>query len=399
MPPLSPLAARVRVGAAEAWRIHGRALARRQAGDDVIVLSIGDPDFDTPAPIVDAAVASLRGGRTHYTAARGEQELLAAIAERTTRETGVRVGSEQVVFLPGAQAALYGVLACVAGDGDDVVVPEPAYATYEGVVAAIGARMVHVPLPPERDFHLRVDDVAAALTPRTRAVLINTPHNPTGAAMTAGELAELVALCAARDVWLVSDEVYGALTFARPHASALAAPGAAACVAVISSLSKSHAMTGFRHGWAVVPAPLADAIDYLLQAMLFGSPPFVQDAGLAALAEGDAASAAMRDAYERRARVVVDALEATPAVRVRMPDAGMFVLADVRETGLDGPAFADRLLDEEAVSVLPVDPFGPSGRGHVRIGLAAPEAELAEACRRIDRLARRLRPLTGRDAA
>ena len=209
------------------------------------------------------------------------------------------------------------MIACVAGEGDEVVVPEPAYATYEGVIAAAGARMVHVPLPPERDFRLRVDDVAAALTPRTRAVLVNTPHNPTGAAMTAAELAELVALCAARDVWLVSDEVYGALTFARPHASALAAPGADGCVAVLSSLSKSHAMTGFRHGWAIVPAPLADAIDYLLQAMLFGSPPFVQDAGLAALAEGDAASAAMRDAYERRARVVVDALAATPAVRAR----------------------------------------------------------------------------------
>jgi arginine:pyruvate transaminase len=367
-----------------------RALARRQAGDDVIVLSIGDPDFDTPAPIVDAAVASMRGGRTHYSSARGEPALRSGIAERTARQSGAAVGIEHVVFLPGAQAALYAVMACVAGAGDEVVVPEPAYATYEGVVAAIGARMVHVPLPPERAFHLRVADVAAALTPRTRAVLINTPHNPTGAAMTAAALAELVALCAARDLWLVSDEVYGALTFARPHASALGAPGAEARVAVISSLSKSHAMTGFRHGWAIVPPELADAIDYLLQAMLFGSPPFVQDAGLAALAEGDAASAAMREAYERRARVVVDALTATPAVRAPMPEAGMFVLADVRETGLDGPAFADRLLDEEAVSVLPVDPFGPSGRGHVRIGLAAPEDVLAEACRRIDRLARRL---------
>jgi arginine:pyruvate transaminase len=392
VPPLSPLAARVRVGAAEAWRIHGRALARQRAGDDVIVLSIGDPDFDTPTPIVDAAVASLRGGRTHYSAARGQSELLMAIAERTTRETGAEVGTERVVFLPGAQAALYAVMACVAGEGNDVVVPEPAYATYEGVIAATGARMVHVPLPPERAFHLRIEDVAAALTPRTRAVLVNTPHNPTGAAMTADELAELVALCAAHDVWLVSDEVYAALTFARPHASALAAPGAQARVAVVSSLSKSHAMTGFRHGWAIVPPPLADAIDYLLQAMLFGSPPFVQDAGLVALREGDAASAAMRDAYERRARLVVDALAATPAVQARMPDAGMFVLADIRATGLDGPTFADRLLDEEAVSVLPVDPFGPSGRGHVRIGLAAAEDVLAEACRRIDRLARRLAP-------
>ena len=390
MPSLSPLAARVQVGAAEAWRVHERAVARLRAGEDVIVLSLGDPDFATPDPILDAAVASLRGGRTHYTAARGEHELLAAIAERTARQTGVAIGVERVVFLPGAQAALYGVVACVAGEGDEVIVPEPAYATYEGVVAAAGARMVHAPLRPERDFHLLAADVEAAITPRTRAVLINTPQNPTGAAMTAAELAELVALCAERDLWLISDEVYGALTFARPHASALAAPGAEERVAVVSSLSKSHAMTGFRHGWAIAPAKLADALDWLLQSMLFGSPPFVQDAGLAALAEGDAASAAMRDAYERRARVVVDALATAPGVRVRMPEAGMFVLADIRETGLDGPTFADRLLDEEAVSLLPVDPFGPSGRGHVRIGLAASEETLREACGRIDRLARRL---------
>jgi arginine:pyruvate transaminase len=389
-PPLSPLAARIRVGAAEAWRPHERAVARLRAGEDVIVLSLGDPDFVTPEPIVEAAVDSLRGGRTHYTAARGERELLVAIADRAGRDAGEPVDVARVVFLPGAQAALHAVISCVAGDGDEVLVPEPAYATYEGVVAAAGARMVHVPLRAERGFHLLADDVAAAVTPHTRAVLVNTPHNPTGAAMTADELAALAAVCAAHDLWLVSDEVYAALTFARPHASALAAPGATERVAVVSSLSKSHAMTGFRHGWAIVPPALAEAIDLLLQSMLFGSPPFVQDAGLAALRHGDAASASMRVAYERRARVVVDALAATPGVVARMPEAGMFVLADVRGCGLDGTGFADRLLDEEAVSLLPVDPFGPSGAGHVRIGLAASEARLAEACRRIDALARRL---------
>lgn len=329
-------------------------------GDDVIVLSIGDPDFTTPEPIVDATVSSLREGPLH--ARTGEPALLSAIAERATEQTGVRISADRVVFLPGAQAALYAVMACVVGDGGEIVVPEPAYATYEGVVAACGAGMVHVPLRPERGFHLQVGDVSGAITARTRAVLINTPHNPTGAAMTAGDLAGLVALCAEHDVWLISDEVYGELTFARPHASALAAPGADARVAVVSSLSKSHAMTGFRHGWAIVPAAVADTLELLLQSMLFGSPPFVQDAGLAALTGDQAATVAMREAYDRRARRVVGALDGVPGLHARMPEGGMFVVVDVRRTGLDGAAFADRLLDEEAVSVLPVDAFGPSAR-------------------------------------
>ena len=367
-------------------------MERRRAGDDVIVLSLGDPDFDAPDPVVDAAVASLRGGRTHYTPARGEPALLAAICAWTARQTGVDVGADRVVFLPGAQAALYAVIACLAGHGDEIVVPEPAYTTYAGVVAASGARMVGVPLRAERGFHLLAGDVAAAFTSRTRAVLINTPHNPTGAAMTPHELAELVRLCGEHDVWLVSDEVYGSLTFSGDHASALAAPGAQERVAVVSSLSKSHAMTGFRHGWAIAPEPLADAIGVLVQSMLFGSPPFVQDAGLAALSQTEAATTAMREAYERRARLVVDGLAGAPGVHARMPEGGMFVLADIRGTGLDGATFADRLLDEEAVSVLPIDAFGPSGWGHVRISLTAPDAQLTEAARRVCGLAARLVP-------
>jgi arginine:pyruvate transaminase len=221
-------------------------------------------------------------------------------------------------------------------------------------------------------------------------VLINTPHNPTGAAMTDDRLTELVALCVEHDVWLVSDEVYGDLMFAGRHASALAAPGADERVAVVSSLSKSHAMTGFRHGWAVVPTALADTLELLLQSMLFGCPPFVQDAGIAALSGDQGATVAMRQAYERRARLFVGALEGVPGVHARMPAGGMFVLVDIRETGLDGGTFADRLLDEEAVSVLPVDAFGASGRGHVRVSLTAPDARLSEAAERIDRLAHRL---------
>jgi arginine:pyruvate transaminase len=386
----SSLTRRIDVGGAGAWHVHALAGERVAAGEDVIVLSIGDPDFAPPAAVVEAAVAGLRGGRTHYTPTRGDPALLDAIAERASADAGRPVAPERVVFFPGAQAALFAVCLCLLEPGDEVVVPEPAYATYEGLLAATGATTVHVPLHPERGFGLDPAEVEQRVGARTRAVLVNTPHNPTGAAIAADDLERLARTCASRGCWLVSDEVYGALMFERPHASALALAGAEERVAVVSSLSKSHAMTGFRAGWAVVPSELADHLDRLLQSMLFGCPPFVQDAALAALRAGSVESGRMREAYRRRARLVVDALAPLAGVSCRMPDAGMFVLLDVRACGLDADAFAERLLAEAGVSLLPIASFGPSGAGHVRLGLAAPDERLAEACTRIAAFVRRL---------
>jgi arginine:pyruvate transaminase len=374
---LSSLTGRIQVDGSESWRVHTLASERLRAGDDVIVLSIGDPDFPPPPHVVDAVERSIRRGRTHYTPARGEPQLLAAIAARAD------VAAGRVVFLPGAQAALYAALMCIAEPGDEVIVTEPAYATYDGVVASTGARMVLAPLRPEHDFHLDPADVIPLVTDRTRAIVINTPHNPSGAVMPAETLDALAAICRDADLWLVSDEVYADLVFAGAHASALDVEGAEERVVVLSSLSKSHAMTGFRHGWLIGPEELCGHISRLLESMLFGSPPFVQDAGLAALTGPQDATAAMRDAYHARAQVVLDGLAGVPGVSCHPPEAGMFVLVDVRGTGMSGAEFALRLLDAAAVAVTPTDTFGPSGAGHVRIALTASEDVLAEACRRI----------------
>ncbi len=370
-----------------AWHVHDLAAARREAGEDVIALTIGDPDFETPSAIIEAMVASARAGRTHYSPSTGYPELREAIAARVSPYAGRAIASDEVAFFPGAQAALYAVCTVLLEAGDEVIVPEPAYATYEGVFGATGATEVRVPLRPERGFHLDVDDVRRAITVRTRAVVINTPQNPTGAAFGAATLAALGELCAEHDLWLVSDEVYAELVFGKAHASALAISGAEGRVCAISSLSKSHAMTGFRHGWAVGPTELIQHLDNLLSSMLFGSPAFIQDAGVAALRHADDVTTHMRDAYEQRARVVVDALRDARGITVRMPEGGMFVLADVRESGLDDLEWALGLLAAEGVGVLPTGSFGTSGEGHVRIGLAADTATLSEACRRIARYA------------
>jgi arginine:pyruvate transaminase len=383
----SPLAQRLDRDDTNAWRVHQLATRRRAQGDDIIMLTIGDPDFETPPVVVDSAVASMRGGRTHYAFSQGDLALREAIAERASGWAGRNIDASRVVFFPGAQAALFSVCQCILGEGDEVIVPEPFYATYPGVFAASGATPVHVPMRPERGFRIDVAEVEAALTERTRAIVLTTPHNPTGACMPAETLAALGKLCREHDLWLASDEVYASLTFGgRAHASVLAVEGAEERVAGISSLSKSHAMTGWRSGWAVVPDELVRRLVLLLDSMLFGSPPFIMDAALTALREADADTAHMRAAYESRAAVVAG-LDGRAGLRCHMPEGGMFIMLDVRACGLPAGEFADRLLEEQDVSVLPTEAFGPSGHGHVRISLATNEERLAEGCERIARLA------------
>ena len=380
----SSLVNRISGEGSEAWYVHELACERAARGDDVIILTIGDPDFDTPPAIVDAAIASLHAGRTHYSPMRGEQPLLDAIAPLVSKLAGRPIGEERIVSFPGAQCSLYATMQCLLDRGTEVIVLDPAYVTYEAVIGASGATMVRVPLRPERRFRLRAADVRERVTERTRAVLINSPNNPTGAVIERDEMAELGRVCREFDLWLVCDEVYGTMTFGdAEHTSPLALADCDDRVVSIGSLSKSHAMTGWRLGWTVAPLELTAHLANLAQAMLYGSPQFVQDAAVVALSEQHAQVESMRKAYQARAHVVVDVLDATPKLSCRMPDAGMFIVADIRETGLAGREFALRLLDEYAVSVLPCEAFGDAGAGHVRISLSTNEAQLREACARI----------------
>jgi arginine:pyruvate transaminase len=383
----SALTTRIAGEGTDAWIVHDLAMQRRDDGDDIIVLSIGDPDFETPASIRDAAVEALRTGRTHYSPIGGEPPFRAAIAAQAHRTTGIDVSPEQVTVFPGAQAALFAVAQCLFEPGDEVIVVEPSYVTYEAVLGAPGARMVQIALRPENNFHLEPDVLARAITPRTRAVLLNFPHNPTGACLSVGEAAAAAELCQRHDLWCISDEVYSSLDFGTPHQSPLALPGMMDRGVLISSLSKSYAMTGWRCGWTITPLELAGHLDHLARAMFFGVSQFIQDAGTAAITSGGEDLERIRASYEHRARSVVDALAGVTGITVRMPDAGMYLFADIRGTGLDGKQFARGLLDAEGVSVTPGEGFGPSGAGHVRITLGADEDRLREACQRMARYA------------
>ncbi len=375
-PVRAPLAPRVApmlaAGAAEAFAILDRARELRALGRDVIALSIGQPESPPPAAAIAAAQAALAAGRTGYAALLGEPALRQAIAAARG------VAAEEVAVMPGAQAALAGVLHLVCGEGDEVLAPDPHYATYAGTAAAAGARLVGVPMAPP-GFALDVERLAAAVTPRTRAVLVNTPANPTGRAIDAAGFAALSALCAAHDLWLVSDEVYGTLAYSRAHVSALE-HGPAGRTIVLDSLSKSHAMTGFRIGWAIAPAWTMPAFEEWSAAAIFGVAPFVQDAALAALAVPDAELLPYRAGFARRARLAAELLEGLPGCTLAAPDGGMFAFLNV---GGDDLAFARDLLEATGVCVLPGSAFGAAGRGHVRLSLTPEDARLAEGLARL----------------
>ncbi|KJK16738.1 pyridoxal phosphate-dependent aminotransferase [Pseudomonas sp. 2(2015)] len=386
----SALTQRIAGDGAAAWEIHYRALELLEKGQDVLLLSVGDPDFDTPAPIVEAAIDSLRSGHTHYSDVRGKLALRQAIARRHQQRSGQPTGADQVTVLAGAQCALFCVAQCLLNPGDEVIVAEPMYVTYEAVFGACGATVIPVPVRPENGFRVQAEDVAARITPKTRALALNSPHNPSGASLPRSTWEALAELCMAHDLWLISDEVYSELLYDGEHISPGSLPGMAERTATLNSLSKSHAMTGWRVGWVVGSQALATHLENLALCMLYGSPDFIQDAAVVALEQQLPELAAMREAYRQRRDLVCECLADCPGLRALKPDGGMFVMVDIRETGLSAQAFSYRLLDHHGVSVLAGEAFGPSAAGHIRLGLVLGAEPLREACQRIARCAAEL---------
>jgi arginine:pyruvate transaminase len=373
------------------WAVHFAARAMVERGEEVLFLSIGEPDQRPPKAIEDEAVARLRAGRTRYSSGAGEDNVRAAVAARYRARSGREVSPSQVVFMPGTQSALCATMFALAEAGDEVIVPEPFYVTYDGIIAATGARQVNVRTRPRDRFHLMPEALEAAITERTRVLLLNSPSNPTGAVLGRDEIAAIGDVCRRHDLWIVSDEVYETLIFGNARfASPFDDPDLAERTVVVSSLSKSHAMPGYRAGWALGSEEFVYRMQPFAEALLFGCQPFIQDAAAFALSNDFAECESMRAAYERRARYIVNRLGTAPLVKVSMPEGGMFVFADIRASGLSGHDFALRLLEEEKVAVMPGESFGPAGAGHVRIGLAAEDALIAEACERIAAFSRRL---------
>jgi arginine:pyruvate transaminase len=381
----SPLVDRVKGESVAAWTIHYQAREAQLRGEDVIVLSIGDPDLETPAPVLERAVASLRAGDIRYTPAAGRWSLREAIAQAHARRTGQAVDADNVIFLSGAQNSLFAASLCIAGPGDEVLALEPLYPSYPATIRASGARLVRVPAPAAGGFRPDLSKLEAVITAQTRALFFATPNNPSGVILNEQELAAIGALARRHSLWIVADEVYAGLA---PDGRV---PGLAAAipeqVVTVSSLSKSHSLPGLRAGWLVGPKALVKHAESLSMCMLFGLPGFIQEAALTALQGSNAPELRVRELCTARRDMLLKGLDGVRGLRCCVPDAGMFTLIDVRATSLSGYDFMSGLFKSERVSVLDGGAFGEETRGFVRLCFATDEATLREAILRIRRYA------------
>lgn len=379
----SDLVQRIADDGAAAWNIHFEALAARARGEDVIVLSVGDPDLATPESVIDTAIHGLQAGDTHYTPLTGQPALREAVAADFRTAGGYEAEAGNVCVVAGAQTGLYFAAALLTGPGDEVLVLQPCYVTYDATIRASGAEPVAIPPGAGPGFRPDPAAIEAAISPRTKAILFANPNNPTGTVMTPGELAQIADIARRHDLWVISDEVYAPLCFERRHTPIAGLPGMAARSVTVASLSKSHAMTGWRVGWIVAPQEMIAHAQNLALVMVYGLPGFIQQAAVTAFRDADGIVAGMRRTYRARRDAMLTALSDAPGIRAVRPEAGMFLMADVRGTGLDSATFARLLLQEQGVSVLDARAFGRGGDGFVRLSYVASERELSRACERI----------------
>jgi arginine:pyruvate transaminase len=368
----------------EKWAVHSEGKRRAAAGEPMIFLSIGEPDLAPPQAILAKAREELRVGKLHYSAGQGEVSVRDALSRYYTKQTDRPISADQFLFLPGTQTALYVAFTAILNEGDEVLLLDPYYATYEGVIAAPGGVAVPVPLDPDRGFHPDIAAIEAAITPRTKAILLNSPSNPTGAVFTRDEIAAIGALSKKHDLWIVSDEVYASMTYGNHiFCSPFFDKDLEERVIVTSSISKSHAVPGFRCGWIAASKEFCAKILSVSESMLFGSQAFLEDATAFALDHEFEEIAKMRSAYQARAKALINGLQSSKNVSARMPEGGMFVMIDVRKTGLSGENFARRLMQEHNVVTMPGESFGTCGKGHLRVALTVDEIQIAEAAKRI----------------
>lgn len=367
----------------DGWEVHFAAWQRLEAGEDIIMLSVGDHDFHTPAETVEAGIAALRAGHHHYTQLPGIPALREAMARISTRCTGVETSPDQVIATPGGQASLYAAVQGVLDPGDHAIVVAPYYATYPGTFRAAGADFTVVETRATDGFQPDPKAIEAALRPNTRAMLINTPNNPTGAVYTRKSLEGIADICRRHDLWLLSDEVYWTLGDSE-HLSPRALPGMKERTLVINSMSKSHGMTGWRLGWLTGPQELVTLLISLNLVITYGLTDFVSRAAIEAL-NNDYGVEQIAALYARRRKLFLDAVHGMNNVTVRGSEGGMYAMLDISAVEPDDEKFAWAFLDRENVGVMPGSSFGDAAAGHIRISLCQPEPILLEAAERLRR--------------
>jgi aspartate aminotransferase len=374
------------IGTEGAFAVSARARALEAEGRPMIHLQIGEPDFDTPAHVRDAAKRALDDGATHYAPFPGIPELRKAIAEDVTRRKGFPADPSQVfVTVGGKGVMLYAILGLV-DPGDEVIVPDPGYPIYESLTRFVGATAVPIPIRMENEFRLDVEELARLITPRTRLLIINSPANPTGGVLTRADLERIAELAEEHDLWVMADEIYGRILYdGAEHISFASLPGMADRTIVLDGFSKTFAMTGWRLGYAVVPESLKEVYGELVINTISCAPTFAQVGAVQALVGPQDDVDAMVVEFKARRDLVVEGLNEINGIKCATPLGAFYAFPDISGTGLTGAEFAERLLTEADVCVLAGTAFGGVGSEHIRISYANSRENLTEALNRMSR--------------
>jgi aspartate aminotransferase len=359
-----------RLGTESAFEVLAKAKALEAAGQPIIHLEIGEPDFPTAPHIADAAVAALRAGHTHYVPAPGIPALREAVAAFLDRTGRMRVSPDRVVVTPGAKPIMFFTILALAGPGDEVLYPDPGFPMYESITSFAGAVPVPVPLRESNGFRVDVGELGRLITPRTRLLIVNSPHNPCGSALTREDCAAIAELALRHDLVVLSDEVYWAIRYGEKHASVLDFDGMADRTILLDGWSKTYAMTGWRLGFGVFPPALVEPITRLAINSVSCTSAFSQYAAIAALEGPQDGVAEMVAEFRGRRAVIVGGLNEIPGISCAEPQGAFYAFPNVTGTGLTAGELADRLLYQAGVAALPGTAFGPWGEGFLRLSYA-----------------------------
>ena len=373
-----------RLGTETAFEVLNKARALEKLGKKIVHLEIGEPDFDTPPNVVEAGIAALRKGWTHYGPSAGLPELRQAIAENVSRSRGVKVSSDEVVVVPGGKPIIFFTLLALADVEDEVVYPNPGFPIYESMIDYVGAGAVPIRLREEKDFGFDVDELASLISDRTRLIILNSPQNPTGGVLGEQDIRDIATVIGDRNIMVLSDEIYSRLVFDGEHHSIMSVPGMQERTILLDGFSKTYAMTGWRMGYGVMRPDLATHITRLMTNSNSCTASFTQVAGIEAIRGDQSFIERMKAEFQRRRDAFVAGLNRIKGFSCRMPKGAFYVFPNITKTGWTSKKLADALLEEAGVACLSGASFGDFGEGYLRFSVANSLENLDRALEQID---------------
>jgi len=372
-----------RLGTESAFKVLAQAQALEAKGVDVIHLEIGEPDFDTPQHICNAATKAIANGYTHYCNSQGILALRVEITKEIERTRGISVKPDCVVVTPGAKPIMFYSILALLEEGDEAIYPDPGFPIYESMINFTGANPVPIPLREELDFRLDVDELKSKITSRTKLIIINSPHNPTGGALERDDICAIAELAQKHNITVLSDEIYDHIIYeGEPHSIA-SLPGMLARTILLSGFSKTYAMTGWRLGYAIMPPELVDPVVRLIVNSVSCTPAFIQYAGIEALTGPQDSVSRMVDEFKKRRNLMVEGLNAIPGISCLRPRGAFYVFPNVQRLGIDCSRLADYLLNKAGIATLSGTAFGKFGEGYLRLSYATSLENIEKALRKI----------------